>query len=85
MLAISGHSKGYPMFTRIVIAVALVSSVAAAGDVKPGRCVIISEPGKAERLVCDVPPSEGCVTAHMWRADGSRVERTMCVQPLASR
>lgn len=68
------------MFTRIILAVALVSSVASADARKPGRCVLISEPNKAVRMVCDVPPSEGCATATMVRPDtGEIVTRKLCV------
>lgn len=57
-----------------------VSTVASADERKPGRCVVISEPGQTSRLVCDVPPSEGCATATVIRPDGAIVTRTLCVE-----
>lgn len=70
------------MFTRIILAIALVSSVANAGERRPGRCVVITEAGRAERLVCDVPPSEGCAEATIVRPDGAIVTRKLCVNTL---
>lgn len=68
------------MFARIILTVALLSSVASADERKPGRCVLISEPDRAVRMVCDVPPSEGCATATMVRPDtGEIVTRKLCV------
>jgi hypothetical protein len=67
------------MFARIVLAVVLASTVAAADSRKPGRCVLIAEPNRAVRMLCDVPPSEGCATATMVRPDtGEIVTRTLC-------
>lgn len=68
------------LMRSLAIAVLLMSSVASADERKPGRCVVISEPGQTSRLVCDVPPSEGCATATVIRPDGAIVTRTLCVE-----
>lgn len=70
--------KGW--LSMVVVTIGLVSSVASADARKPGRCVLVSEPDRAVRMVCDVPPSEGCATATMVRPDtGEIVTRKLCV------
>lgn len=61
------------------VSILVGAAVANAAEQTPGRCVIISEPGKAERLVCDVPPSQGCAEATIVRPDGSILTKTLCI------
>lgn len=64
------------MITRIILAIALVSSVAVASE--PGRCSLVSEQGQPQRLVCQ-PLVEGCKVRVTIKADGTIVNKTTCV------
>lgn len=69
------------MISRLVLAVVLLSSAAVASEHQPGRCVLITEPGKQPRVACNTPASERgkpCAYATMVAPDGSIVTHYSC-------
>jgi hypothetical protein len=65
------------MFTRIILALSLLSVSAAATEQQPGRCVLVSEPNQPQRLLCQ-PLVEGCKARVSVKADGTIVTKTTC-------
>lgn len=67
---------------KLFLSLALLTSVANASELQPGRCVVITEAGKQPRVTCNTPASERakpCAIATMVATDGSIVTHYSCV------
>ncbi len=73
-------AKLYFMF-KFIAALVLMSSSAVASQREPGRCVIITEPGKQPRVSCSVPAGEHakpCYVETSVNAEGQIVTSYVC-------